>query len=244
MNLQESLDSLAAFLEVPLEHLKSYWRDLEVEKKFLDELNRSISGVKEFEGTYFHKPGDLRALRCLLYICVRAIRPNIMIETGVLNGFSSAFALLAMHHNQHGSLVSIDLPPVEERIINQGSAPLPGSKSPGWAVPSYLRDRWTLRLARSEVVLPKLFQEKHSEVDIFFHDSDHSYNHMMFEMGLAWKYRKPNGLIIVDNIEANSSFDDFARLVQGEKLELYSFRSPERTWKHGLLRGKRDVPTE
>ena len=73
-------------------------------------------------------------------------------------------------------------------------------------------------------------------VDVFFHDSDHSYTHMMFEMSLAWYHLKREGWLVVDNIESNAAFADFARGVRAEPLEVASFDTPERVWKHGLLR--------
>ena len=45
-----------------------------------------------------------------LYAIFRHLRPQVAVETGVANGFSTAFALLALDHNGEGHLHSVDLP--------------------------------------------------------------------------------------------------------------------------------------
>ena len=47
-----------------------------------------------------------------LYALVRNLRPRIAVETGVCNGFSTAFVLLGLARNEEGELHSIDLPEV------------------------------------------------------------------------------------------------------------------------------------
>jgi predicted O-methyltransferase YrrM len=50
------------------------------------------------------------------------------------------------------------------------------------------------------------------EIDFFIHDSEHSYECMTFEYQQAWKYLKPGGLLVSDDISWNASFDDFSGL--------------------------------
>jgi predicted O-methyltransferase YrrM len=45
-----------------------------------------------------------------LYALLRELRPDVAVETGVCNGVSTAFLLLALDRNAHGALHSIDLP--------------------------------------------------------------------------------------------------------------------------------------
>src|SRR5579862_4942290 len=58
--------------------------------------------------------GELRVHIYTDYVVVRALMPDVMVETGVCNGKSSAFVLNAMDHNGRGHLHSIDLPVHEE----------------------------------------------------------------------------------------------------------------------------------
>jgi len=85
---------------------------------------------------------------------------------------------------------------------------LPRGKEPGFIIPSYLKDRWEIILGKSQEVLPKLL-ENISPIDIFLHDSDHSYANMMFEFKLSYKYLRKGGLIFADNIDRNKAFCDF-----------------------------------
>jgi methyltransferase family protein len=86
----------------------------------------------------------------VLYAVVRAMKPGVIVETGVACGISSAHILRALAANRTGTLYSIDLPNVQE-----GSA-LPEGCTSGWMVPEALRRRWTLRIGDSRTLLPDL----------------------------------------------------------------------------------------
>jgi predicted O-methyltransferase YrrM len=219
--------------------LESYYGELQVSGDFLSSLNAAISPVREFAGVQFRHVDELRVYRSLLYLFTRAFRPEVFVETGVLNGFSSAFILLAMHRNGTGTLYSIDLPPLEERILDQGTNPLPVGRQPGWAIPSYLRSRHCLHLGDAKVLLPRILDGLR-RLDAFLHDSDHSYGHMMFELSLAWRYLRAGGWLLCDNVEQNDAFLDFTRGVGGHGFELASFDVPARRWKHGLIQKASD----
>ena len=111
--LHDCLHEVAAALQVGVETLQDYYADLKGSSSFLDAFNESIDGVPEFQGTFFRSVNDFRAYRCLLYVVTRCVKPQVFVETGVLGGFSSAFILLAMDHNNKGTLHSIDLPPTD-----------------------------------------------------------------------------------------------------------------------------------
>jgi predicted O-methyltransferase YrrM len=233
VHIDDNLGLLAQFFEVPRELLDGYYRDLVNADAFLTSLNQVISGLPSFHGKQFGHVAELHAYRSLLYLFTRTIRPNIFVETGVLNGFSSAFILLAMEHNANGKLVSIDLPSVDPEILDQGTGELPTGKRTGWAIPDSLRRRHDLRLGPAQELLPRAFAEM-GAIDVFLHDSDHSYTHMMFEMSLAWGYLRAGGWVLVDNIEQNESFHDFVRATGSRKLIVNSYLRPGRTWQHGL----------
>ena len=57
--------------------------------------------------------------------------------------------------------------------------------------------------------------KKLGRIDIFFHDSLHTYKHMLFEYNTCWDYLKDNGILISDDIivmngKGHSPFVDFA----------------------------------
>jgi len=147
-----------------------------------------------------------------LYLLVRSLKPDTMIETGVSSGESSSYILQAMHDNDKGKLYSIDLPAKidqDKRMII-----FPFEESSGWAVPEYLRDRWELNLGTSEELLLPLLK-KLDKIDIFFHDSLHTYDHMIFEYTTSWDFIKKDGVLISDDIatmngKGHSPLVDFA----------------------------------
>ena len=51
----------------------------------------------------------------LIYVLIRHLKPNRVLETGVYYGGNSAFALLALARNQGGKMISIDYPDSEIR---------------------------------------------------------------------------------------------------------------------------------
>lgn len=243
ISIEEQLPQLAAAWETSLEQLQSCYDELRTSHPFLAAINQKIKDVPEFAGVHFTDVSEFRVYRCLLYLLTRVVRPETFVETGVLNGFSSAFILLAMQHNAAGTLYSIDLPSDDERIRAQGTGPLPQGMQPGWAIPDELRDRHHLLLGDARILLPQIL-ERERPLDVFLHDSDHSYDHMMFEMSLAWPHLRPGGWLLCDNVEQNDAFFDFVRASDAKSFVAASFDSPGRTWKHGMARKHRSEKYE
>ena len=152
-----------------------------------------------------------------LYSLIRKFKPEVLVETGVCNGISTAFILLALHKNKKGKLYSIDFPDIDGEFYekdnfgeNKGGAKIPNGKKPGWVIPKNLRERWTLIEGKSQEELPTLISEL-KEIDFFLHDSDHSYDCMMFEYEEIFKVLKNKGILASDDIVWNNSFDDFCK---------------------------------
>ena len=145
---------------------------------------------------------DLFAKKVLnQYAAVRALKPNCVIETGVANGVSSSYLLLALRKNGQGCLHSVGL---------ADPAFLPAGKEPGWLVPEWLRSGWQIHLGDARDILPSLFGQLGS-IDVFIHDSLHTYEHMMWEFETAYPYLRPGGLLFADDALWNDAFHDFAR---------------------------------
>jgi len=150
-----------------------------------------------------------------LYALIRRLRPGIAVETGVANGFSTAFALQALADNHHGELHSIDLPRILGReepgqfYEGKGRAGVPTGKDPGWLVPERLRGRWTFINGRSQEELPGLLARL-DEIDFFMHDSEHSFECMWFEYGEAWPALRAGGVLVSDDVNSTPAFPRFA----------------------------------
>lgn len=157
-----------------------------------------------------------------LYSFIREAKPEVVVETGVCNGYSTAHILKALEDNGSGELYSIDLlekpgDPNPEISDVKGGAVIPPNKESGWLVPNNLENRWTFIEGNSNYELPKLI-EKLDNVDIFLHDSDHSYQTMMLEYCVAWTKLSEKGAIISDDILWNTAFSDFC---DGKDTEKY-----------------------
>ncbi|TAH37975.1 MAG: class I SAM-dependent methyltransferase [Bacteroidetes bacterium] len=152
-----------------------------------------------------------------LYFIVRCARPGVMVETGVAHGVSSWTILNAMHKNGKGKLYSIDLPNQDLKSYN----PTNIRQSSGWAVPDELRHRWDLRLGPSQELLPQLIKEL-KEIDVFFHDSDHSYENMTFEFEAVYDSLKTGGLILSDDVHKNDAFSDLVTAKKINGLQFYT----------------------
>ena len=138
--------------------------------------------------------------RKFLYILCRIIKPKNIIETGVAYGLSSYYILSALEKNRTGTLCSIDSvfrPWQSEEMI-------------GAIIPTNLRSRWKLVLGKSNEKLLETFN-KINDVDIFIHDSLHSYKNMTFEFDCAFEKISNNGIIISDDILDNDAFYDFIK---------------------------------
>lgn len=175
-------------------------------RAMLDEAGGEYRGQVSFEDAY------------LLYTACRLIRPRLVVETGVATGVSSAYILKALDDNSYGMLHSIDMPNYEEVLAKSEPAyawmkghpvaMVPQDKEVGFTIPANLRTRWKLHLGLSSNVLPKVLSEL-GQIDIFVHDSEHTYKNMMFEYQTAWPSIKANGIPLLHDVRWNTAFSDF-----------------------------------
>lgn len=155
----------------------------------------------------------------MLYLIVRALRPRIVIETGVANGVTSTMILLALNKNKFGNLYSIDWS-VNKIKSKRKATQLPSGKNIGWLVPDKLKERWVVSFGDAKILLPKLISEI-KECDVFLHDSDHSYGHMMFEFETIYPVLKK--ILLSDDISRNNAFDEFSSRYDLKTLKVSRF---------------------
>ncbi len=148
----------------------------------------------------------------ILYFLIRKVKPKIVLETGVAAGESTGFVLQAIKDNKVGKLYSIDLP-FQWYIYGNHKLhldSLPAGKMSGYLVPEKLKRNWFLLLGNTKAVLPKLLR-KLGKIDIFLHDSEHSYKNMMFEYKQSWPYIKKGGYLISDDINYTEAWRKFTK---------------------------------
>jgi predicted O-methyltransferase YrrM len=180
---ERELDALAPGLYLDLERRASASGDMEAARRAARRSPSSSEGKK------------------LLYIAVRAVRPSTAVETGTFNGASSTFILRALAANGAGRLVSFDVPEPRDAL----GVSVPPGHEPGWLVPPELRPRLELVLGDLRQTLrPRLRRER--SIDFFFHDSLHTFRHMLFEFRAAWAQLASGGVLASDDVFWNSAF--------------------------------------
>jgi predicted O-methyltransferase YrrM len=146
----------------------------------------------------FGSEGAMGAIDCAtLYGLTRWVRPTVIIESGGYIGMSSAFILKALADGKLATakLYSIELSqeceqgaliPDELRSASAGFVPMRGK------VEDFLKgDR-----------LPSL-------IDMFLHDSSHSYRHMLWEFRQFWPRLRDGGLLVSHDVQMNAAFPEF-----------------------------------
>ena len=151
----------------------------------------------------------------VIYCVVRALKPEVVIETGVSNGVSTYYILSALERNDCGVLYSID---IEETL---GSNRFKEEKKTGWLVPEELRHRWKFLLGDSKEVLPRILSEL-KRVDIFMLDSGDTYEHKGFEFRTVWRYLRDGGVLLSDDIYMNKAFKDFIKEVNPSHIATFA----------------------
>jgi predicted O-methyltransferase YrrM len=179
-------------------------------RSFLNEPfeNPNFAECLHLAETYFRqaklKSADLYAKKILVqYAAIRAFAPDVVVETGVANGVSTSYILLALQKNGRGKLHSIELGDPQY---------LPPGKQPGWMVPEWLKQNWDLRIGDSRALLPQLLSE-FAVIDVFIHDSLHTFDHMLWEFRAAYPRLRVGGLLISDDAAWNPAFSEFTREV-------------------------------
>jgi predicted O-methyltransferase YrrM len=157
------------------------------------------------------------AVQRFLWALVRAVRPERVLETGVADGASTRALLDAMEANGRGTLYGTDI----SQDVGRSAQDSPGLH------------RWRL------TVLPKrgrgsAFRALLAEtrpLDVFVHDSDHSYPWQRFEYREAWRVLGPGGWLLSDDVNSSYAFLDFAR---SEGRPFWLLTSPRKLF--GILR--------
>lgn len=153
------------------------------------------------------------------YCLVRKNKPKIIVETGTSMGWSSYMILSAIFRNNIGHLYSFDLND-SENVKRYGGV--------GYLVSDTLKKNWTLTIGNTKEKLEPVLK-KLNQIDMFIHDSEHSYETMMYEYITAWKYLKKDGILGSDDINHSNAFDEFIKLHNNEIENLVEFEEIKRS---------------
>jgi len=144
----------------------------------------------------------------LYYAVCRHYAPRNVLETGIANGHSSFFLIQAMKKNGHGKLHSIDIAYNVGKLLNDEE-----------------REDWILHVLGSPQ--RKSFSciiDSVSPLDLFVHDSDHTYGWQMFEFRVAHKALSEQGVLLSDDIDHSLAFVDFCHEINQKPVLLLDTR--------------------
>lgn len=165
-----------------------------VVEEFQDHLSSLERRLESHRGLESVPMAATREESLFLYSLVRLREPERVVETGVASGVSTYFILKALHENGHGTLTSFD--------VNPDAGPLlrPEEKA-GWQFvvldPRRAKREFEQKLDRGK------------PVDLFVHDSDHSYGYQSFEYRTLLPLMAEGGLLASDDVDGSFAFLDF-----------------------------------
>jgi len=124
------------------------------------------------------------------------LKPERVIETGVSEGRSSRALLSALQANSSGHLLSFDIEP-----------------EVGSLVETPLRARWTFHQlpGRQRSLAFEKALKDFAPIDLFFHDSHHTYGWQSLEYRLAWNSLAEGGFLTSDDVDSSFAFLDFCK---------------------------------
>jgi hypothetical protein len=200
MERQTSTEEIVSFVANlsgrSIRELRDIHAEIIEDDEFQSKIEEKLSLTAE-------RPDSLhRNWREALYVLVRVVKPETVVETGVFDGLSTCYILRALNQNESGELISID--------INDTSR-LPTEIDPamtGWLVPDKWQNRWTLKIGDSKEMLPEISNKY--QINLFLHDSLHTYDHMTAEYNAVLPGMAKDSVFISDNIEFNNAFREFA----------------------------------
>jgi len=139
--------------------------------------------------------GLMGALDCAtLYALTRWQRPAAVVESGGFVGMSSAFILKALMDEglTTAKLYSIEL----SEDCDQGVL-----------IPDELRLQFVPLRGKVENFVQG--DRLPSSIDMFLHDSSHSYRHMLWEFREFWPRLRDGGLLVSHDVNLNAAFPEF-----------------------------------
>jgi methyltransferase family protein len=129
------------------------------------------------------------------YVIARAVKPSLVVETGIHDGLGSVLLLRALHHNaiegHDGRLISFDTNP-----------------HTGWLVSEPLGTRWRPVYAATSAALEHELEGQ--QVGMIVHDSEHTYECEHFELTTAVAHAAPTIALVSDNAHGSTALDDVA----------------------------------
>jgi hypothetical protein len=131
------------------------------------------------------------------YAIVRQTKPAIVFETGTHDGLGSTILARALERNRAdgapGKLYTFDIDP-----------------DAGWIVPPRLRPFVEFVRGPVKDTMPRLLEKLGAPIEVFLHDSLHTYEHERWELETVEPALGPRALLLSDNAHATVALKDHA----------------------------------
>lgn len=186
--------------------VRAWVQELEEDRDLFDHLTKRLSSGPR-RGISAKEPHWGRRLGW--YALVRAVQPDHVIETGTHLGLGSCAIAAALLRNGHGRLTTIDIDPDAGYLIGEP-----------WA---NVIER---RTGRSTDLLADV-----KDVDIFLHDSLHTYEYETAELAAVEENLRSDAIILSDNARESAALSDWAERTR--RHYLFFSEQPSNHWWRG-----------
>lgn len=194
-NEGELVEFLAGSLGLAPEAIASYLEEIRAEPA----LTRELSARVRWRVDMKRRVG--LGHRVAWYAVARAVKPRLVVETGIKHGLGALVLLVALERNaregSEGRLISFDVDPFS-----------------GWVVPDRMRRNWEPIVASTFAALETALAGR--EVDLFICDTPPDYDIESFEMQTALRHAAPGIVLIAANGDRTTALPELAAEREGE----------------------------
>jgi hypothetical protein len=194
-NEGELVEFLAGSLDLAPEAIAGYLEEIRAEPA----LTRELSARVRWRVDMKRRVG--LGHRVAWYAVARAVKPRLVVETGIKHGLGALVLLAALERNvregSEGRLISFDVDPFS-----------------GWVVPDRMRRNWEPILASTFAALETALAGR--EVDLFICDTPPDYDTESFEMQTALRHAAPGIVLIAANGDRTTVLPELAAEREGE----------------------------
>ncbi len=183
-NTEELVDFVATALQRPAAEIAGYVQEVEEDAALHAALSTQLARRNDLNSR------PMFGRRVGWYCLVRALKPRLVVETGTADGLGTALLAQALTNNaltgSPGELLSFDIDPQS-----------------GWLLDTPTFEGVRLVIGDALTTLPSELDGR--KVDLFIHDSDHSYEHERAELDLAVLHGSNELVLVSDNAHATTA---------------------------------------
>ena len=189
-NLREIVEFAHLLTGAPREAARGYLDEVLSDVDLKQHVARLTASVPFFA----FADGEARFGRRLgWYVLVRILKPRVVVESGIDKGLGTCLLAAALQRNGTeglpGRLYALDIQP-----------------GAGWLIQAPYDSVVEFRLGDSHTAL----REIREPIDLFVHDSDHSYEHEAGEYRIIKERLSDRSLVLSDNAHKSTALMDFA----------------------------------